>query len=258
MNNRNVDQFKRLHRQPEPLLIGNVWNVQSARVFEKLKFSAIATSSAAVAETLGYNDGQEMSFEDYFFVIRQIAEKVTLPFSVDLEAGYGATVESIVDNIERLSKVGVVGVNLEDTIVVNGKRTIQDARQFAERLAEIVQALQRSKTEMFINVRSDVFLLGLEQPVENAIKRIEVYQTTGADGLFFPCVTQLADITRIVKAASLPINVMAMPGLPTFEELQNAGVKRISMGNFLNKKTYQGLETQVTTIAREGNFTSLF
>src|SRR6187551_164728 len=101
MNTKNqFETFNALHHQSEPLLIGNVWNVQSAKVFEKLKFKAIATSSAAVAETLGYADGEQMSFEEYLFVIRHIMKAVPLPLSVDLEAGYGTTANEVAKNID--------------------------------------------------------------------------------------------------------------------------------------------------------------
>src|SRR5882672_6325208 len=101
MKNR-FDDFLKLHHQPEPLLIGNAWNVQSAKVFEQHQLKALATSSAAVAETLGFADGQGMGLEDYLFVIKRIASSVSLPLSVDFEAGYGDAPEEISAAIIRL------------------------------------------------------------------------------------------------------------------------------------------------------------
>src|SRR6187551_2268307 len=124
MNTKNqFETFNALHHQREPLLIGNVWNAQSAKVFEKLNFKAIATSSAAVAETLGYADGEQMSFEEYMFVVKHIARAVPLPLSVDLESGYGLDASDVAENILKLSKAGAVGINIEDSILRNGKRT---------------------------------------------------------------------------------------------------------------------------------------
>lgn len=254
----NVKQFKDLHNQVAPLLIGNVWNAQSAKVLENLKFKAIATSSAAAAETLGYNDGEEMSFDEYLFVIRRIAASTALPLSVDLEAGYASDATGVVANIKALVKAGVVGVNIEDTLVANGKRSIRDTDQFVAFLKDIVESLKTAGIEVFLNIRSDVFLLGLEDPAHQAVSRIHAYQSTGIDGLFFPCITRLEDIKTITKATTLPVNVMAMPGLPNFAELQSAGVKRISMGNFLNKKVYQHLENRLSEILTQRSFDSLF
>lgn len=118
-----IATFKQLHHQSAPLLIGNVWNAQSARVFEKLGYKAIGTSSAAVAESLGYADGQAMSFEEYTFVITRIVKSSALPLSVDLESGYGNDASEIVKNIRVLQSLGVAGVNIEDSAIkkVNAK-----------------------------------------------------------------------------------------------------------------------------------------
>lgn len=253
-----IDQFRKLHQQEEPLLIGNAWNVQSARVFEKLGFKAIATSSSAVAETLGYADGEAMSFEEYLFIIKRISKSINLPLSVDLEAGYGNSADAIVENIKRLYELGVVGINLEDSIVSAGKRSIVEAGAFAEKVSTIVNRLTGSKIEMFINLRSDVFLLGLPGGADEAVTRATLYTKTGASGLFFPCVTQLDDIKALTKASSLPLNVMCMPALPSFAELKKAGVKRISMGNFLNGTIYKKLEAITQDIVKEGNFQPVF
>ena len=251
-------EFKSLHHGTKPLLIGNVWNAQSAKVFEKLKFDAIGTSSAAVAETLGYAHGEEMSFDEYLFVVNRICKSATLPVSVDLEGGYGKTADEIVGNIRKLSEAGVVGINIEDSVMLNKKRGIADKDQFADKLKQICRKLAATKTEMFINVRTDAFLLGLPDPVNEAIARAKAFQSTGVHGLFFPCITKPEDIKTIVTACTLPVNVMCMPGLPDFKALAQLGVKRISMGNFLNQKLYTHLEDRVQTILSDGNFATVF
>ena len=254
----SFQKFKKLHHQEKPLLIGNVWNSQSASIFEKLNFSAIATSSAAVAESLGYSDGEEMDFDEYLFVVKHIAHSTSLPLSVDLEAGYGKNPKEIVKNINQLHAIGIVGINLEDSKVRDGKRSIVDESVFAELVREITEELDSSKTEMFINVRCDTFLLGIPDALSVAQQRIKAYEKTGAHGLFFPCITKLEDIVAVTKSTSLPINVMCMPGLPDFNALSTAGVKRISMGNFLNKGVYQNLESSLTRILNDKKFDSLF
>jgi 2-methylisocitrate lyase-like PEP mutase family enzyme len=251
-------EFKSLHHSTKPLLIGNVWNAQSARAFEKLKFEAIATSSAAVAETLGYADGEEMTFDEYLFVVKRICKSTSLPVSVDLEGGYGDTADKVVENIKQLAAAGVVGINIEDSVMQSKKRSIVDKDQFAEKLKQICTKLAAAKIEMFINVRTDAFLLGLPDPVNEAIARAKAFQGTGVHGLFFPCITNIGDIKAVVAVCTLPMNVMCMPGLPDFAALGTAGVKRISMGNFLNQKLYNDLETRVQTIAADGNFNSVF
>lgn len=255
---KNFSYFKSLHELPEPLVIANVWNVQSARVFEKAGFKALATSSAAVAETLGYADGEQMSFEEYYFVINRIARSVNLPLSVDLESGYGDTDEDVVRNIQQLATIGVVGINIEDSVVKNRKRSLVDAQEFADRLQKICDGLNASDIQMFVNVRCDSFLLGLTSPVEESKRRLSLYEKTGVHGLFFPCITAIADIQAILQSTTLPVNVMCMPHLPEFAALKQAGVKRISMGNSVNQHVYRELAKVGKKIMQHGNFTSLF
>lgn len=253
-----VTQFRDLHQQDMPLLIGNVWNAQSAKIFANAGYKAIATSSSAVAATLGYADGEYMSFEEYLFIIERIIKAVDLPLSVDLEGGYGETPEAIVENIKHLSELGVVGINIEDSLIINGTRTISALSHFANKISKVVTLVKTSGIDMFINLRSDVYLLGLSPALDTAADREKVYSKTGVDGIFLPCITSIKEIRSLARITSLPLNVMCMPGLPDFEELKNAGVKRISSGNFLNQKIYKDLSEQLTRIGEGKSFAPVF
>jgi 2-methylisocitrate lyase-like PEP mutase family enzyme len=256
---RNLSEaFKELHHGPGALIIGNVWNVQSAKVFEKLGFKAIATSSAAVAETLGYEDGQAMSFDEYAFVVKRLVKTTALPVSVDLESGYGSTASEIVKNILALYDLGVVGINIEDSKIEKSKRVIADAATFANVLTEVVESVNGKEHRVFINLRSDTFLLGMADPVSESQKRILLYDKTGVNGLFLPCITEVGDIKTIISSTKLPLNVMCMPNLPDFDTLERAGVKRISMGNFVNKNVYRQLEKDVQNITKAQSFAPVF
>jgi 2-methylisocitrate lyase-like PEP mutase family enzyme len=152
----------------------------------------------------------------------------------------------------------VVGINLEDSILRDGKRTIEEATTFTAKLEEICQRLKPFEVNIFINVRCDAFLLNLPNAVDEAVKRLNLYQQTGVHGLFFPCITALSDIRTIATVSTLPVNVMCMPELPDFTQLRDAGVKRISMGNFVNQSLYNHLETRVKSIVLENGFENLF
>lgn len=254
----NVQQFRKLHLQQEPLLLGNVWDAQSARVFENRQYKAIGTSSAAVAEALGYSDGENMHFAEYLFVIRRIRASTALPFTVDLEGGYGETAQDVVKNIKQLVELGVAGINIEDSVVKDGVRTILPMEVFADKLEKITRKLGNEHIDIFINVRCDAWLLGLPNAKEEAISRIAAYEVAGVDGIFLPCITQPEDIRAVVNVSGLPINVMCMPNLPEFSTLQSLGVKRISMGNFVNGSVYKKLEELSAEIAEEGSFATLF
>ncbi|MEJ8756693.1 isocitrate lyase/phosphoenolpyruvate mutase family protein [Pontibacter sp. H259] len=248
--------FKNLHYQATPLLIGNVWNVQSASIFERLNFKAIGTSSAAIANTLGYHDGQQVPFAELLFIVDRITKTTALPLTVDLEFGYGTTAQQIADNIAALSKKGVVGINLEDSTIGNGTRKLSNS--FAGLLAETILYLKQLQVEIFINLRCDAYLLQLENALDIAKERIALYEQAGVDGIFIPCLTSELDIKEIVSCTQLPVNVMCMPTLPDFTTLQDLGVKRISMGNFLNENIYTSLERISQHVLASKSFNCLF
>ncbi|WP_419868030.1 isocitrate lyase/PEP mutase family protein [Chryseobacterium sp. CT-SW4] len=253
-----IQNFKKLHSQSTPLLLGNVWNVQSARIYERSGYKALATSSSAVAHSLGYEDGENMTFEEYFYIIKRIAESVSIPLTVDLEGGYGNTPDEVAKHIERLASIGVVGINIEDSIVEEGVRRILDKKEAYDRFNTIVTKLKEKRIEIFYNIRTDAFLLGLENPLQETCERIKLFEKLGADGVFVPCIISEKDIEAVVKETSLPVNVMCMPELPDFEMLRKLGVKRISSGNFANGYIYGNLQTVAEAIMEQQAFSPLF
>ncbi|WP_298518168.1 isocitrate lyase/phosphoenolpyruvate mutase family protein [uncultured Kordia sp.] len=250
-------EFKNLHNQDKPLIIANVWDVPSTKTAEELNFQAIGTSSSAIASLLGYNDGEEIKFSELEYFIKRIVSNTNLPLSVDLESGYSRDPEKIVQHIKKLSALGVVGINIEDSIV-NEKRVLLDANDFAKTLTEIIQQLKKENIAIFINVRIDTFMLLQENVLQETKKRIQLYENAGVNGVFVPCIEKENDIKTIVNSTSLPVNVMCMPNLPNFETLTKLGVKRISMGNFLFDKMYDKFEETVKHVLSQNSFKSIF
>jgi len=247
--------FKELHQQDQALLIGNVWDVPSAKTAEKLNFQAIGTSSAAIATLLGYKDGEEMSFSELEYFVKRISLNTTLPLSVDLESGYSREPEKIANHIQALVAHGVVGINIEDS-VVDGNRTLLDPVEFSKTLKQVKANLK--ETDVFINVRVDTFMLLKEDKVSETKKRIQLYEYAGADGIFTPCIEKSADIKEIVSSTHLPLNVMCMPNLPDFKTLNDLGVKRISMGNFLFDQMYNQYGKSINDVVVQNSFKSIF
>lgn len=154
--------------------------------------------------------------------------------------------------------MGIVGINIEDSFFENGERKLKDSLQFSQLLQEIKYILTQQGISIFINARCDAFLLNLPNAQQVATERIKSYEQSGADGIFLPCITKESEIATIVSQTKLPLNVMCMPELPNFETLEKLGVKRISMGNFLNAYTYTSLENMTTEILAKQSFNVLF
>ncbi|RKF18726.1 isocitrate lyase/phosphoenolpyruvate mutase family protein [Alginatibacterium sediminis] len=252
------EQFKALHHNSRsPLLICNVWDVASAKTAEKLGFTAMGTSSAAIAATLGYEDGEQMSFDQLSFVVQRITACSQLPLSVDIESGYSEDPKITAAHISKLAQMGVVGINIEDSHM-QSTRTLIQAERFASYLTAIKSQLVEDNIDIFLNVRSDSFLLAMPDALAQTIERAGLYHSAGADGLFVPCITQVQDIRSLAAATKLPLNVMCMPELSNFDTLAANGVKRISMGNFLFDKLQSHLECDLKLIQKQQSFHSVF
>lgn len=250
--------FAELHNQHEPLLIANVWDAASAVAAQEAGYQALGTSSAAIASTLGYEDGQGMPFDALFYMVTRIQAVSKLPLSVDMEAGYGDSAEEITANLRRLAQTGVAGVNLEDSRAINGVRQLDDAPDFTCTLRTVCDALRSENHGLFLNIRTDIYLLGHVDALQETILRGQSYKAAGADGLFVPCLTSEKDISLIAEATALPLNVMCMPDLPSFDRLKLAGVSRISMGNFVHSAMQSTLTDVMHAIRSRQTFEGLF
>ncbi|AIR60468.1 carboxyvinyl-carboxyphosphonate phosphorylmutase [Cedecea neteri] len=250
--------FSQMHYQSTPLVLANVWDVTSAQAAQTAGYQALGTSSAAIADMLGYKDGEEIPFSVLQALVGRIRECVNLPLSVDMEAGYGEDTETVVRQAIQLAALGVVGINLEDSKVEQGARRLLDAKQFAARLSSIKSGLDAAKTPLFINARTDGFLLGEPDALNQTLARGRLYQQAGADGFFVPCATVPEDIQAIASAVDLPLNIMCMPGLPDFNQLAALGVKRISMGNFVHAALNRKLQQLLFSLRQQGAFDEIF
>lgn len=251
-------QFKALHNQGQSLLLCNVWDAPSTKIAEQLGFQAVGTSSAAIATQLGKVDGEEISFADLLSVVKNIKRNTSLPVSVDLESGYSRDPKQVCDYITQLAEIGAVGINIEDSLVIKGERSLIDAEQFAIFLRDVVDSLKQDNIEMFINVRCDVYLLGSDDPVNAAKARAKLYQNAGVDGIFLPGIQDNAEIEQLAQFIQLPLNVMSVPGLADFQTLKRVGVSRISMGNVLFDKMYQSLQDNLQSIQKDQSFAEVF
>ncbi len=199
-----------------------------------------------------------MPFEDYLFIIKRMKKAIQVPFSVDLEAGYGATPAQVIDNITQLYDLGVVGINLEDTWVADGVRHLQNTGVFVNKLARITEGLAAKNIDMFINVRTDVFLLRMPNALEESLHRIEAYQAHKIDGIFLPFAIHEHDIRIVLEQLRVPLNLLCVHDLPSYENLHQWGVKRISMGSLFNAQAYKSLEKTADEVINAQDFTMLF
>jgi 2-methylisocitrate lyase-like PEP mutase family enzyme len=249
------ETFSQLHYSDIPLLIGNVWDVASAKIYEETGFEAIATSSAAIANSMGYDDGQNMPFSLLLEIVKKIKRNISIPLSVDMERGYANTIPGILLNVEKLYHAGIAGINIEDS---NSDLRLRSPQSFQKLISCITNSLSRKSMQLFVNARTDAFLLKLPNAIDETVLRANAYEAAGANGLFVPFMTGISDIKKVVGSISIPVNVFFCKGLPGFKILGDAGVKRISMGIALYKAIKNDLQKRVETIQQAQSVNSLF
>ncbi|MEJ6001458.1 isocitrate lyase/PEP mutase family protein [Paucibacter soli] len=217
--------FHALHQGPAPLLLPNAWDAASARLFELAGAPAIATSSAALAWSLGYADGGALPPEELLAAVRRIARVIRLPLTVDLEDGYSTDPATVAALAGALADAGAAGINLEDGA---GAPAL-----LAEKIAAIRAALGGRRSLLFVNARCDVWLRQLakgEAAVAMALERLRLYREAGADGGFAPGLCDTEEVRALAPAIGMPLNLMMLPGMPAIAELHAAGARRFSVG----------------------------
>jgi 2-methylisocitrate lyase-like PEP mutase family enzyme len=252
-------QFRQLHRGPGALLLPNVWDVASARVIEEAGFPALATTSAGIAFSLGYPDGQHIPQEEMFARIARIARAVQVPVTADIEGGYGSAPEDAARTTRELIQAGAVGMNLEDA---SG-----DPNQPLIHLQLAVEKIKASRTAavelhvpVVVNARTDVYLLPGDDPqgqYSEALRRLVAYRDAGADCVFAPGLKDTETISRLVKDVQCPLNILAVAGTPPIAELVRLGVARVSLGSGPMRATLGLLKRMAEELKASGTYSAL-
>jgi 2-methylisocitrate lyase-like PEP mutase family enzyme len=220
-----VKIFRDLHQGPELLCLANAWDAGSARLAQSLGAAAVATTSGGLAWSLGYADGGAMPAQVAVAAARNIARVVSVPLTIDLEDGYSPEPEVVARYVLELVRSGVAGINLEDGA--------DPPATLAAKVEAIKAAVAAAGGDIFVNVRTDVYLRGLApdgERVTEVLTRAELYRDVGADGLFVPGICAPEEIRAVAAGAGIPLNVMDWPGLPAPSELTALGVRRLSAG----------------------------
>lgn len=243
----SAQTFRSLHHQSSVLRLPNAWDAGSARLFESLGATAIATTSAGVAWAQGYADGRVFPVDIAVSVAASIARLIKVPLSVDMENGYSDDPQTVAENVKRVLDIGAVGINIEDG---------SDAPELLVRKIEAIKNMAaRNGLDVFINARTDVYLASLvpeHARVEETLKRGQKYREAGADGLFAAALVDVEQIQAVVAGIDLPINLLARQGLPAAEALAQLGVRRLSAGSTITQTLWGQAEQMARGFLQEG------
>jgi len=257
---RKAELLRKLHAGPRVLVLPNAWDVASARVLEELGYPAIATTSAGVAFSLGYPDGQRVSRDEMLEVVARISRAVRVPVTADMESGYGTTPKDMAETAKAIVAAGAVGLNFED-VIGDTESSQVDTKLQVEKIRTIREVSASLDVPLVINARTDIYLMPIGPEAtrfERTVERLRAYRAAGADCVFAPGVKERGLIEKLVKAVEAPLNILVTPGCPPIAELEKFGVARASIGSGVMRSALGLVRRIGKELLESGTYASTF
>jgi len=215
----------------------NPWDVGSARLLESRGFEALATTSAGFAWSLGKRD-QRVTRDELVAHVASLAGATSVPLNVDSERCYPDDPGGVAETVALLAEAGAAGCSIED--YDPAVDAIDDVAIAAERVALAARAAHGLPEPIVLTARAENHIRGVDD-LDDTVARLVVYRDAGADVVYAPGLSDIGQVTRVVEAVGVPVNVLALPNGPSLSELASAGVRRVSTGSLLARAAYSAL-----------------
>src|SRR4029079_696958 len=249
-----IAEFHRLH-QSGCFVMPNPWDRGSAIYLQKLGFKALATTSAGFAWSVGKADNA-VTVDQVLGHLKKIATTVSLPVNADFEGGYARDPQGVAAKVERAVSTGLAGLSIGDS-TGDKNAPLFDFGLAVERIQAARAAIDKTRSGVVLAGRSEGFFVG-KPDIKDTIKRLEAYAAAGADCLYAPGIRTKEDISAVVKAvAPKPVNLLVHGNWITVAQAAELGVRRISIGGALARKTWNALTTAAQEIAEKGTFDNM-
>jgi 2-methylisocitrate lyase-like PEP mutase family enzyme len=243
-------RFRQMHLRDQILILPNPWDRGTARLLQHLGFEAMATTSAGFANSLGLPDGA-VGRDAALAHARDIACCTDLPVSADLENCYSVDPEGVAATVTAATETGIVGCSVEDATGID-TAPIYEFDLAVERVAAAVEAARQAMFPFTLTARAEGFLYG-QTGLDEIIARLQAFEAAGADVVYAPGIRDIDTIRTIVRAVSVPVNVLARPGF-TVARLEEMGVARVSVGSGLSRAAMSTFYVGAREVVEAGTF----
>ncbi|HET9288810.1 MAG TPA: isocitrate lyase/phosphoenolpyruvate mutase family protein [Gaiella sp.] len=241
-------RFHELHARDELFVMPNPWDVGSAKLLSSLGFEALATTSAGFAWALGKLDGQ-VTRSELVGHVAELSAATDLPLNVDSERCFPDDPGGVGETVRLLAESGAAGCSIEDWNPLTGR--IEELGLAVERVAEAAEAAHALADPMVLTGRAENHLHGVDD-LDDTIARLVAYRDAGADCVYAPWLATVEQITAVVEAVGVPVNVLAVPAGPPIPELARIGVRRVSTGSLLAAAAYGALAAGARELLADG------
>jgi len=253
-----AERLRALHRGDRLLVLPNIWDPGGARMLESLGYPAVATASAAIAYSLGYDDGQQITLDAMLDVVGRVAASVNVPVTADMEGGYAQPPKDVAENMRQVLRAGAVGINLEDSS--REGEVLFDVDFQVSRIQAVREMAQEEGVPLVINARTDVYLprvaMAENEKFDQALHRAKAYLEAGADCFYPIMLGDLETLKRLYEAIRAPLNVLAPTCRATLRELEDAGIARLSLGPGLMRASLTTMRRIAVELQSYGSFDS--
>lgn len=227
--------FLELHHGNNILILPNIWDPIGARILESKGYPAVATASAAISSSLGYDDGERIKLSTHNEIIQRIVKSVDVPVSADIESGYSLSLSELKETISKIIATGIAGINIEDSL--DDEKSLRSLEEQSQRIATVREVANDAGIHLVINARIDYYLVNptnsKEEIIEENIKRAKAYIDAGADCVYPVGIIDLETLIILRKEINSPINVIGSGRSESLMTLQKAGFNRVSFGPFI-------------------------
>ncbi len=247
--------FRDLHKQGQPFILANAWDIGTARLFAGLGAKALATSSGAHAFTLGRSDMGTVTREEALTHAEAIVSATSLPVSGDFENDFGDAPDVMEETVKLSAEIGLAGISIED--ISHSDAQPYDLDLAIERIRAASASARALPNDFVLVARADGWMLGLYD-IDEAIRRIQAFEAAGADCVYVPYLQDIATVKKVCSSVSVPVNV----GISTVENVSladfaAAGVARISLGMAMATATHTTVHNLSAAMFDKGDFTGL-
>ena len=247
-----------LHSNGDMLVLPNVWNPIGARILAAKGYPAVATASAALSASLGYEDGEKIQRSTLIQFIGRIAHSVDIPVTADIEAGYADSLAELEATIHQVIEAGAVGINIEDSLEEGG--ALRSVSEQCERISTVRRVADSFGVHLVINARVDCFLSSAfpdkSAAMDETAARAKAYSDAGADCIY-PIGPGDEETVRILRERiPFPINILGSRNAAALSVLRKIGVNRVSFGPYVFRSCLRRFVEIVESLRTQNDYAS--